>query len=214
MDFDHFTSVFSKIEKLPLPGKHAQLSMTSKLRAIQMATENFSHKSPRKAAVLALCYPNKLFKTQLLFIKRKAIEGDVHSAQIGFPGGSVEAEDHSLMHTAIREAEEEVGISRDGIEHMIELSELYIPPSNFLVHPFFAFSKQQPEFSIQEEEVDSILEIPLTYFLDDMNISALKISNSYITDVEFPAFKYEDEVIWGATAMMLGEIRMLIKQFI
>ncbi len=206
--------MFSKIEKLPLPGKQAQLSMTSNIRAVQMASENYLDKKPKKAAVLALCYPNYEHKTQLLFIKRKAIQGDIHSAQIGFPGGSVEQRDNSVLHTAIREAEEEVGIESRGIEKIIKLSELYIPPSNFLVHPFLAFSHQQPEFKIQEEEVESILEIPLTYFLDDQNISSHKITTSYLSDVDFPAFVYEEHIIWGATAMMLGEIRSLIKQII
>lgn len=214
MDFEYFISVFSKIEKLPLPGKQAQLSMTSKHRAVQMASEDYEHYEPKKAAVLALCYPDNYNKTKLLFIKRKAIKGDVHSAQIGFPGGSVEKNDTSLMHTAIREADEEVGIKEESIEQILGLSKLYIPPSNFLVQPFLAFSSQQPNFSIQEEEVDSILEIPLNYFLDDQNIRSHKISNSYITAIDFPAFKFENEVIWGATAMMLGEIRSLIKQII
>lgn len=214
MDFDHFTSVFSKIEKLPLPGKQAHFSMTSKIRAIQMASENFEGIKVKKAAVLALCYPDIHFKTNLLLIKRKAVKGDVHSAQIGFPGGSVKENDSSLMHTAIREAEEEVGIQKKGIDKILKLSQLYIPPSNFLVHPFLALSQQKPEFKIQEEEVDSILEIPLTYFLEDKNICSHKISNSYLTEVDFPAFNYENHIIWGATAMMLGEIRSLIKQII
>ncbi len=214
MDFDHFTSVFSKIENLPLPGKQAHYSMTSKIRAIQMASENFNEKKAKKAAVLALCYPDIHCKTNLLFIKRKTIEGDIHSAQIGFPGGSIEKNDTSILHTAIREAEEEVGIQKSEIDKILELSQLYIPPSNFLVHPFLAISPKQPDFRIQEEEVDSILEIPLTYFLDDNNICSHKISNSYLTDVDFPAFNYNNHLIWGATAMMLGEIRSLIKQII
>lgn len=179
-----------------------------------MASENFEVKKVKKAAVLALCYPDIHRKTNLLLIKRKAIDGDVHSAQIGFPGGRVEEKDTSLMHTAIREAEEEVGIQKNEIDKILKLSQLYIPPSNFLVHPFLALSQQKPEFKIQEEEVDSILEIPLTYFLDDKNICTQKISNSYLTEVDFPVFNYQNHMIWGATAMMLGEIRYLIKQII
>jgi len=214
MELEYFISIFSKIEKLPLPGKYAHRSMTSPRRAVQLATENLTTKTPKKAAVLALCYPDEFNRIHLLLIKRKSIKGDVHSAQIGFPGGSVASDDHSLLHTALREAEEEVGILRDDIDQIMKLSELYIPPSNFLVQPFFGIAKQPPNFKIQEGEVDYILEVPLMYFLDDVNISTHTISNSYLTNIDFPAFIYNQEVIWGATAMMIGEIRTLIKQII
>lgn len=166
---------------------------------------------PRKAAVMALFYPNRKAETQLLFILRKTYKG-VHSNQVAFPGGKAELEDASLLVTALRETHEEVGVHPDDIYVLKELSGIYIPPSNFDVQPFIGLYKKPKPFVIQESEVAALLEVSLTQFLSDSSITTKNISTSYATNVNVPAYKLNGYIVWGATAMMLSEIKTLLKQ--
>jgi len=138
----------------------------------------------------------------------------VHSAQVGFPGGKVEESDKDLKETALRETEEEIGVTNNHIEVLKTLSPLYIPPSNFIVHPFLGISKTNLNFEKQDDEVEAIIEVELKDFLDDINVVSAKVPTSYNVDVEVPAFKLNGHIIWGATAMMLSEIKVLLKQIL
>lgn len=160
---------------------------------------------------MALFYPNVKAETQLLFILRKTYKG-VHSNQVAFPGGKAEVEDGSLMVTALRETHEEVGVHPNDVEVLKELSEIYIPPSNFDVQPFIGLYKKPKPFVIQESEVAALLEVSLTQFLSDKSLTTKNITTSYATDVDVPAFKLNGYIVWGATAMMLSEIKVLLKQ--
>ena len=151
--------------------------------------------------------------TTFILILRKTYKG-VHSAQVGFPGGKLEDQDRSLEAAAVRETYEEVGVPIHHIEVMRELTELYIPPSNFYVHPFIGISKTTPNFIKQDEEVEALIEISLKHFLDDDTVITKRVKTSYDIDVEVPAFKLNEHVVWGATAMMLSEIKDLLKQML
>ncbi len=168
-------------------------------------------KNPRKAAVMALFYPGLDNRTQLLCILRKTYEG-VHSNQVAFPGGKAEKEDGNLKITALRETYEEVGVNPKDVEVVRTISEVYIPPSNFEVQPFIGLYRNPKPFKLQESEVARILEIPLVDFLEDINLTTKKLSTSYAQEINVPAFKLNDYIIWGATAMMLSEIKDLLKQ--
>ncbi|WP_338039004.1 CoA pyrophosphatase [Maribacter litopenaei] len=168
-------------------------------------------KNPRKAAVMALFYPDSRNMTHLLCILRKTYEG-IHSNQVALPGGKAEREDGSLKITALRETYEEVGVNPKDVEIVRTISEVYIPPSNFEVQPFIGLYKEPKPFKIQESEVASLLEISLTDFLEDINLTSKKLSTSYAKEISVPAFKLNDYIIWGATAMMLSEIKDLLKQ--
>ena len=98
---------------------------------------------PKKAAVLALFYPNLKNETTFLLTKRASYKG-THSAQISFPGGKFDQADENLTETALRETFEEVGVTANQIEIIREITDVYIPPSNFLATPFLAFSKTKP----------------------------------------------------------------------
>ena len=160
---------------------------------------------------MALFYPNENQETQLLLILRKTYKG-VHSNQIGFPGGKVEEEDGNLKTTALRETNEEVGVLPKDIEVVKELSQLYIPPSNFLVQPYLGIYKHPKPFVIQESEVERVVEVLLSDFLDDTTLIQENLSTSYASNMDVPAFKLNGYVVWGATAMMLNEIKELIRQ--
>ena len=142
---------------------------------------------------------------------RKTYKG-VHSNQIGFPGGKVEETDIDLKATALRETHEEVGVSPEKVTIIKSLSEVYIPPSNFEVQPFIGLSNTLLSFEAQESEVEEIVEIRVSDFLDDSNLFSQRLSTSYAENVEVPAFRLNGHVVWGATAMMLSEIKELLNQ--
>ncbi len=160
----------------------------------------------RPASVLALIYPLRDV-LHLLFIQRTSPPGDRHGGQISFPGGSADATDESPAATALREAEEEVGVNPRTVELIGALSPLYIPISNFLVTPFVAYLPGRPTFRLQVSEVERILELPLVDFYreDVVEYRSKKLFNGMILK-DVPHWVVAGESVWGATAMMVGEL--------
>ncbi len=211
MQFEQFLKCVSKIEKLPLLGEvsHAKLSPPFRMEmAKKMKNEA---KFAKQAGVLALFYPNTKGETTLIFILRKTYNGK-HSGQVAFPGGKYELEDENLKTTAIRETEEEIGIPKSEFTVTKTLSPLYIPPSNFMVHPFMGISKNTPQFIKQDTEVEALIEVPLSSILNENSIINTPVKTSYTVTVNTPAFHLKKHIIWGATAMILSEIKDLLKQ--
>ena len=185
--------------------------MAPQSRLAELRSIDLEKKDPRQAAVMALFYPDANQKTHLLLMLRKTYNG-VHSNQVGFPGGKVEQEDNGLLSTALRETHEEVGVHPLDITVIKELTNIYIPPSNFVVQPYLGLYLEPRPFIIQETEVESLLEVPIVDFLNENNLITQKLSTSYAKEMEVPAFKLNGYVVWGATAMMLNEIKELVKQ--
>ncbi|MGB3151559.1 MAG: CoA pyrophosphatase [Maribacter sp.] len=211
MDFKIFEQRISKIKDLPLPGEASHYKMAPEIRIRELLDGKIIKKNPRKAAVMALFYPGSENKTQLLCILRKTYNG-VHSNQVGLPGGKVELEDKNLMFTALRETHEEVGVHPGDVTVIRKISEVFIPPSNFEVQPFIGLYREPKPFIIQETEVEQSIEITLSDFLEESNVVNKKLSTSYAEEIDVPAFKLNGYVVWGATAMMLSEIKELLKQ--
>lgn len=172
---------------------------------------DLSKKNPKQAAVLSVFYPGLKDETKFVLILRKTYKG-VHSNQVGFPGGRVEEDDIDLIHTALRETEEEVGIPRQEVQVIKELTKLYIPPSNFWVQPYLGIMEKTPNLVPQEAEVEAILEIDLEEFLSDSCMIRQTLSTSYAKNINVPAFLLGGHVVWGATAMMLSEMKDILKQ--
>lgn len=208
MDFSQFTKNISKINTLRSGGLEAQFKLAPKIRT-QHSEEYIQKKQPKKAGVLVLFYPNIHNETHFLLTKRAVYKG-THSAQISFPGGKFEDEDKLLKNTALRETFEEVGVTEKSISIFKEMTNLYIPPSNFLVTPFLGFTKQLPIFKTNHE-VEELIQVSLNKFLTDTVISSTTLSTSYAKEVTVPCFKINNHIVWGATAMMLNEIRELLK---
>ncbi|MDN3707565.1 CoA pyrophosphatase [Myroides ceti] len=206
MQFNTFLNLIPKIKQIPLMASEAHLKMAP-LERIKYYDKDydFSVHNPRESAVLSLFYP-KQDETHLLLIVRATYPG-IHSSQIAFPGGKREVEDFDLMATALRETNEEVGIQPNEIEVVRKFSDLYIPPSNFLVSPYMGVHHQEIEIHIDPREVASYIEVPLKELLNDALISDIKMSTSYANEIMVPAFVIEDHVVWGATAMILSEIK-------
>lgn len=194
-----------------MPGDESHYKMEPLIRREWRESDRIKNKNPKHAAVLALFYPNTNHETQLLLILRKTYQG-VHSNQIGFPGGKVEKDDKSLMDTALRETFEEVGVLQNDVEVLKLLTEVYIPPSNFLVQSFIGLYKNPKPFVIQEDEVETLVEVKLTDFLDEKNKIEQQLSTSYAKNILVPAFKLNGYTVWGATAMMLNEIKDLLNK--
>jgi 8-oxo-dGTP pyrophosphatase MutT (NUDIX family) len=212
MDFQDFLISIPKIEKEPLLADLAHQIMVPPERAELMRNLNVEEENPRKAAVMMLFYP-KNEKTHLVLIIRNSYFG-VHSSQIAFPGGKVEHNDESIEYTALRETEEEIGISIDKITVIKAFTEIYIPPSNFMVFPFLGYCKEELVFKPDPKEVAGILELSLADFLDENAIVNKTMSTSYSTNILVPAFKIQEHYVWGATAMMMSELKEILKKVI
>lgn len=195
---------------MSVPGESSHFIMAPELRIRELHKIKIEEKNPRNAAVLMLFYP-KEHVTHIALILRPIYEG-VHSGQIALPGGKVEIHDRTFQDAALRETHEEVGVHPDGIEIVKTLTRVYIPPSNFWVHPFMGHTETLPNFVLQKEEVAKIIEVPLTELLNDTNVVAKKLSTSYAKNIEVPSFVLNGYTVWGATAMMLSELKMLLKQ--
>lgn len=165
----------------------------------------------RLAAVLALLLPHPDDgDVSVLLMERSAGPSDVHAGQISFPGGSREPGE-DLYQTALRETFEEVGVLPSSVSHIAGLTPLYIPPSNFLVHPFLAYSEKTPDFVISTKEVNRLFHVHLRSFIDQNNILIETFPARSGSLVTAPCFKIDGHRIWGATAMMLSELSELYR---
>ena len=210
MDFDKFREYIPQILQETLPGEASHFKMAPPERVAIMETVNVDALDLRKAAVMMLVYP-KGGESHLALIVRNSYKG-VHSSQIAFPGGKVEVSDLSFEDTALRETEEEIGVLRNTITVIRPFTRVYIPPSNFLVYPFLGYSQNELTFIPSEREVAGIIELPLDHFLDDVNIVNRQMATSYSVSVEVPSLKIGDYYVWGATAMMLSELKDVLKK--
>lgn len=209
MDFQEFLKYVPNLIPIELPAEDAHLKMAPLERIQLMKNLELSAKNPRIAAVMMLLYP-KDGETHLVLIVRNAYNG-VHSSQIAFPGGKYEISDADFRETALRETHEEVGISSEKIEIIKQFTPVYIPPSNFSVHPFLGISLQELSFYPDAREVADIIELPLSVFLNDEIIMEATLSTSYAENISVPAFNIQNHIVWGATAMILSELKEVLK---
>ena len=165
---------------------------------------------PRESAVLLLLYPKH---DALHFVlTRRAERLGHHSGQISLPGGRVDPDDVDVAATALRETREELGIALDGIDMLGQLSELYVPPSNFVIRPVVAHVPIAPEFVPNADEVAEIIEAPTSILLD-ANIrgsSLRKLVSQSGRVVVTPHYLIEGHIVWGATAMILSEFEAVL----
>jgi len=206
--FSEFKIQLKKALQNPLPGKEVQFKMAPYYSKVKEKFKNRTEK-PKTACVLVLIYPvNNI--PHLVLMKRPSHTGH-HSDQVSFPGGKHENTDKSLEFTALREAREELNINPDKVNIVGTLSSLFIAPSNFEVFPFIGISDEKPHFIKNKIEVNEIIEIDLPYILSDDVIKEKMMLLPAGFNFNIPYFDIQNEVVWGATAMILYELRELIK---
>lgn len=190
-----------------LPGKVAHLE-AAPYRKVDY--DKLDMDNVKKSGVLILFYVREN-EPHLVLIQRPVYEGN-HSGQIAFPGGKYEETDKDIIHTALREANEEIGVAMDDVEVIGQLSDVYIPVSNFLVSPVLGIIDYTPKFIPEPREVDEILELKLSDLIaiKELISKTIRLSNGIKLNV--PTFEFNRKIIWGATALMLNELRYILQE--
>ena len=203
-----FTSRLYQLLTGDLPGMLAHQVMAPVTRPLK-AFDLTDYPDAKVAAVMILLYP-KQDNIFLALIKRPYYSG-VHSGQVSFPGGKSEDSDVDYQFTALRETEEEIGVKASLIQVIGQLSNVYIPPSNFFVFPFVGYLEHSPQFLPDANEVEYMIEFPVHTLLDPTIKSTVKIYRPEAT-FEAPCYLINGHTVWGATAIILSEFEFLLKQ--
>ena len=190
----------------PLPGNEAHQIMRA--TAIGNLRPKFDHLlPPRPGSVLILFYEDDQ-RIYFPLIRRQEYVG-AHSGQISLPGGKSEPGEDSIQ-TALREAEEEIGVSRELPQVIGMLSNFLVVPSNFLIRPVIATISTKPVFKKDPYEVADILHGTLDALIDEKAVYHEEILVGEYKMMA-PHFKVNGAIVWGATAMMLNELRVILK---
>lgn len=207
MDFKStILEIFESFNK-PLPGYQAHVELAPYRNKSEL---NFKEKNPKIASTLLLLYP-KDYEIFFCLIERQEYEG-THSNQISFPGGKNESGE-TIKQTAIRETYEEVGVETLSVNIIGELTQVYIPPSNYLIHPFVGYCDFAPKFKPNSREVKNIIEVNIKELYKKEVIKRKKMTfkkNGNNVDYDVPYLDLNDKLVWGATSVILNEFRKLI----
>ncbi|MBX7212930.1 MAG: CoA pyrophosphatase [Thermoflexales bacterium] len=186
----------------PLPGFAAQREMMPPGRVVPPDLSG-----ARIGAVLVLLYPVQDAPTVILTLRSDQL--DRHRGQVSFPGGRRDPTDPDLTAAALRETREELGVDDGALTVLGALTPLYIPPSNYLIHPFVAAAPARPTFTPNPGEVAGLIEVGL----DDLRapytrgVAAMPITRNGTTEIlQMPHFVVGPHRVWGATAMVLCEL--------
>jgi 8-oxo-dGTP pyrophosphatase MutT (NUDIX family) len=206
MDFEKLVVDLEDRLSRPLPGALAH----EPLRAIPLgpSVPLFEHSlSPKPGGVLILLYP---LNDQVCFpLTRRADYVGAHSGQISLPGGKTEPGEDGVQ-TALRECAEEIGVGAEKIKVIGKLTDFFVIPSNFLVTPVVGVCPLKPAFIADHKEVVKIIEGNLDELIRDDAVKQKEILAAGRFPMLAPHFEIEGEVVWGATAMMLNEFRLIV----
>lgn len=203
--FNQFIDNLRQQLQLELPGIEAQFEMA------HIKRERIVHPKDgyRPSAVLILLYPAKNNEPTILLIER-AIYPGYHSGQIALPGGKAEPEETDLQQTALREFFEETGVSETP-EIIGALSPMYIPVSRFMVQPYIGFLHSKPDFNINTTEVNQLLELSIPDLLHPETVKETTLEPTPGLSFSTPYFNVEGKILWGATAMILNELKWIVR---
>ncbi len=205
--FDQWVEQLRQVLKGPLPGATAHEPLRA--TAVGEIRPVFEHKTPPKpGSVLILLYPDR-GEIRFPLTKRPEYLG-AHSGQVSLPGGKAEAGE-TPIETALREGEEEIGVRASDIEVIGTLSNFFVIPSNFMVTPVVGIQRSKPLFTPDPVEVVRVLEGTVRDLVRDDAVAVKEITAARVYRLQAPHFLIEDEVVWGATAMMLNELRMVMR---
>lgn len=207
--FSAFVKCLEKADFSRLPGHDAQMRMAPAFR-LEEIEHRGGGKHAVKSSVLLLFFPLSDGKPGTVMIQRPEYNG-AHGGQISFPGGRYEASDPDLAFTALRETHEEIGVDPGRIKLVGRLTDLYIPPSNFVVSPFVGIASERPVFKPDPSEVAEILEFSTSHLFEPScrTLQAITLSNG--RKISTPCFYLRGRIIWGATAMIVSEFMELLE---
>ncbi len=192
----------------PLPGAAAHEPMRA--QAVGDLRPKFEHKSPPKpGSVLILLYPDR-GEIKFPLTKRPEYLG-MHSGQISLPGGKAEPGE-SAIDAAIREGWEEIGVRALDMEVIGTLTNFFVIPSNFIVTPVVAIQRSKPLFTPDPVEVVRVLEGSVSELIKEDAVAVREITAARVYKLNAPHFLIDEEVVWGATAMMLNELRTVLRR--
>lgn len=206
MKFDFFLKSCSKIEKIKVNTSKAHQEFTPPGRG--NFSENYKTEATREAAVMAIVSPIDGIAHLTLIIR--SIYDGAHSGQVAFAGGKREPEDANLLETAYREVHEEIGVSPEDLICLRALTSLYVPVSDFRIYPYLAYAEKKLSYIPQESEVDQVITLPLEALFSKETIQKTKIILGDHSTIKVPAFVLDDYTIWGATSMILNELKQII----
>ena len=207
--FPEFVEALQRRIHKPLPGFAAQKRMAPAItRSDRFILSTKGNAKP--GGVLLLLYPHN-DKIWFPLMQRPTYDG-AHSGQVSLPGGKQEPVDKDRIQTAIREAQEEIGIDPGSIEIIGQLTELFIPASNYMVLPVVGFTTQKPAFVPEPREVEEVIEASLEEFMDREKHKRKDIIVRGNVRLDAPYFEIDGKVVWGATAMILSEFYLILDE--
>lgn len=192
------------LQNKELPGSEAHAGMMPKGRSLTM----FAKEEPVVHSAVLLLLFNEGDSTRIIFIKRAEYEG-IHSGQIAFPGGRAEPEDANFWQTAVRETMEETGIKQP-VTYLGHLSDLYVPLSGYLIHPFVGYIAERPVYEPDIHEVSEVFDEDLAWFGNTNAKGVFRYKSGILPGVA-PCFYSNQHIIWGATAMIFNEFLILLR---
>ncbi len=209
-DTDTFITTLRTRLNAPLPGREAQFKMAFAHRVEELRRRLTPPDNAKTACVLISLW-QELGVWHTALIRRTENPRDRHSGQISFPGGRHDLGDGTYARTALREANEEIGIQPEEVEILGALTDLYIPVSNFSVYPFVGLLSKPPAFQLQPGEVEQVFAPPVAYFQDPGTRSTadVVVGQEFLVK-EVPCFMLDNRPVWGATAMILSEFLALL----
>lgn len=198
---NNFVNYLEKRLKQNLPGINSHLKMTPKI--MERSFRNLEpNPNAKQSAVLILLSGSD--NPEILFTLRSSNLRS-HKGQISFPGGRIE-KDELPQIAALRETMEEVGIEPENVKIIGKLSNLFVPPSNNLIHPFVGILKNKAELNLSELEVEECFWLNFQFFLDKSNLHSKKeILEGYEVDMPYWEVNKKSK-LWGATSMILQEL--------
>lgn len=203
MEFDRLYARLTGGLPAELPGRAAHYEMAPKPLEEERFLTSVSQNA-RKSGVLILFYPDE-GDAAFPLIKRPNYPG-VHSGQVALPGGKMEPDDPDLVFTALREAQEEVGIDPAKVKIVGQLTELFIPASRFLVYPVIGLMEEKPIWVPDPKEVSKVLPTRVFDLINRGTRKEAQLPIPMIGTLNAPFFDLHREIVWGATAMILGEL--------
>ena len=190
-----------------LPGPDAHRKMLPPGRRLK--TFDYELSGVKQSSVLLLLFSegNSLY----ICLTKRPSTMKHHPGQISFPGGKVEKDDSSAEVTALREAQEEVGINPASVEILGKLSDLYVEVSQFTIQPFLAWANGRPSFEVNYDEVEALILLPLDAVMGEEIISETEME-TLTGRLSVKYYPIGNEIIWGATAMILSELIEILKR--